>query len=199
MKRQKLSFEDEPILVEKKQKVKIRSEGTLDSRTLDRGTLDSRTLDRGTLHGRTLDGATGTLDSTVTTLDSTLRPLDSTTGTLDSTVTTGTKAIKVATGTTPDNPPQKKVLQYDLYTGSKHRNEVRLTPNDTISDFLAKVIKQWPALLCQPKDLLFVHNDCIYPHYKKVDQFDKSLVVERVFYDKNKHKLPLLNWKEFQK
>jgi hypothetical protein len=177
MKRQKLSFEDEPILVEKKQKVKIRSEGTLD--------------------GATLDSTVRTLDSR--TLDSTLRTLDSTTGTLDSTVTTGTKAIKVATGTTPDNPPQKKVLQYDLYTGSKHRNEVRLTPNDTISDFLAKVIKQWPALLCQPKDLLFVHNDCIYPHYKKVDQFDKSLVVERVFYDKNKHKLPLLNWKEFQK
>ena len=191
MKRQKLSFEDEPILVEKKQKVKIRSEGTLDSRTLD---STVRTLDSTV---RTLDSRT--LDSTVTTLDSTLRPLDSTTGTLDSTVTTGTKAIKVATGTTPDNPPQKKVLQYDLYTGSKHRNEVRLTPNDTISDFLAKVIKQWPALLCQPKDLLFVHNDCIYPHYKKVDQFDKSLVVERVFYDKNKHKLPLLNWKEFQK
>jgi hypothetical protein len=182
MKRQKLSFEDEPILVEKKQKVKIRTEGTLDSTVR---TLDSRTLDS-TL--RTLDSTTGTLDR-----------LDSTTGTLDSTVTTGTKAIKVATGTTPDNPPQKKVLQYDLYTGSKHRNEVRLTPNDTISDFLAKVIKQWPALLCQPKDLLFVHNDCIYPHYKKVDQFDKSLVVERVFYDKNKHKLPLLNWKEYQK
>ena len=172
MKRQKLSFEDEPILVEKKQKrVKIRTEGTLDS------------------------------------LDSTLDSANSTVRTLDSAITTGTKAIAtkattpdIATkATTPDYPPQKKVLQYDLYTGSKHRNEVRLTPNDTISDFLAKVIKQWPALLCQPKDLLFVHNDCIYPHYKKVDQFDKSLVVERVFYDKNKHKLPLLNWKEFQK